>query len=358
MKKKACSVFLIVCVVLLLNTTSVSGSTAEAHFSIATNIPVNQIDKQQSYFDLLMKPGQEQTISVVVFNHGSEELAVDIGIMPAFTNEGGHVQYTPANVSLDETLTYDIRKLVKGPAKVVLEPASKQTVSFQVKMPDEPYDGYIAGGLTFTEASKKTDKNSESDGLVNKIAYTTSLLLRQSLDNGLPDLKLRDVKGKIVNQKGEIITNLQNPKGTYLDDLLLKVELCRVNEQTVLLDYEQSGLQMAPNSNFDFRIPIDTVDQLTTGDYTIRIHAYGNLDDGGSHLVEDLSTGNVQNYLYHWELTTNFFLDVEQRQKQGADEKLAHSKSNKFIWLLGIGAILLAGGFVITWRVVKKNRRE
>ncbi|MGY3748701.1 DUF916 and DUF3324 domain-containing protein [Vagococcus acidifermentans] len=355
MTKKAYLLFILVCFSLVLNANRVSGETTGADFSISTNIPDNQIDKQQSYFDLLMTPGQEQTISVVVYNHSSEKITVDVGIMPAFTNEGGHVQYTPAKESLDKTLTYDIRELVDGPTKVVLEPVSKQTVSFQVKMPDEPYDGYIAGGITFTERSKKSDGNNQSSGLINKIAYTTSLLMRQSLDNGQPDLKLRKVVGKLVNHTGEITANLQNPEATYLDDLLLKVELFRVGEQSVLLEYEQSDLQMAPNSNFDFRIPVEQVEQLVTGDYTIRINAYGNLNTDGPHSVDNSSTGSNQKYQFHWELTTDFHLIVEQ--KPDTADKFVRSKSSKLNWQLIVVSLIFVGIVVITWRITKKRQR-
>lgn len=58
---------------------------AAVSFSISAIIPDNQIDKDLSYFDLLMEPEKEQTIQVVISNSSDETIIAKTQINAATT---------------------------------------------------------------------------------------------------------------------------------------------------------------------------------------------------------------------------------------------------------------------------------
>lgn len=63
-------------------------------FAVTAVIPENQIDKNQTYFDLKMQPGQKQTIQVQMKNDTNKEVVVESFANTAITNSNGITDYS------------------------------------------------------------------------------------------------------------------------------------------------------------------------------------------------------------------------------------------------------------------------
>lgn len=89
-------IFLFVVAVISVTLVGVS-STASANqmnFAVIPNLPDNQVDKNHSYFDLQLDPGQTQTVSVTLRNDTDKDVVVAITMARATTNTSGVVQYS------------------------------------------------------------------------------------------------------------------------------------------------------------------------------------------------------------------------------------------------------------------------
>ena len=77
-------------------------------YSVSPVLPSNQARGDVSYFDLLMNPGQTQTVQVNMSNAGSKTAKIEVSVVSAKTNVNGIVQYTPNKLKADQSLIYNI----------------------------------------------------------------------------------------------------------------------------------------------------------------------------------------------------------------------------------------------------------
>lgn len=74
----------------------VSAEENPSNVAISAVIPDNQIDKNKTYFDLLMTPGEEQELEVVLTNSSDEAITMESSVNSAITNDNGVVDYSQA----------------------------------------------------------------------------------------------------------------------------------------------------------------------------------------------------------------------------------------------------------------------
>ncbi len=122
---------------------------AEMKFAVTAVIPENQIDKNQSYFDLKMKPGQKQTLQVQMKNDTDKDVIVETYANTAITNSNGIVDYSTKNPKFDSTLKFPFSKIAKVQKETKIPAKSTVTLDVNVEMPNEPFDGVILGGTVF-----------------------------------------------------------------------------------------------------------------------------------------------------------------------------------------------------------------
>ncbi len=85
------------------NIPSLYANTEEADFTVQAVLPENQVNQNVSYFDLLMEPGDKQTLEVVLTNKTDKPVDVQVEAITASTNRNGIIDYSTPNIS-DETM--------------------------------------------------------------------------------------------------------------------------------------------------------------------------------------------------------------------------------------------------------------
>ncbi|WP_273708782.1 DUF916 domain-containing protein [Leuconostoc mesenteroides] len=157
-------------------------SASEMNFSVNTVIPTNQIDKEKTYFNLKMAPKQEQDVTVTLKNNTKKDITVEIGINTAKTSSNGVIAYSESNIKKDNSLKYDLSKLVKGPDSVVVPASSSKDVTFHISMPDNSFDGILLGGLTFQQKSSEvTQSKSSGTSITNEYQYAVAMLIQEKI---------------------------------------------------------------------------------------------------------------------------------------------------------------------------------
>ena len=144
---------------------------------------------------------------------------------------------------------------------------------------------------------------------------------------------------------------LQNPAPVYLNQLATKTTITEKGQSKPTYTEERTGMQMAPNSNFDLSVPLKG-ERLKAGKYTMHVEAYGQEDPAGAYQFN----GDPK-FRYHWSLEQGFTIKSEEAKKLNRSD-VTIKPDYTGLYLL-VGAVLLVSNILllfILWR--KKKRRE
>lgn len=319
-------------------------SAAELNFSVESVLPDNQRDKKQTYFDLRMKPGQEQTVKVKLKNTTKKNVTVNIGANEAKTNMNGSTQYDTNEIERDSTLKYSLADIVTVEKEVVVKPNSEVEVPVKIKMPDEDIKGIILGGLSFQQKDSEVDseEKGEEEGLSikNRFSYNLAMMLSTNDDKVAPELVLNDVSADLQNARTVILANIQNTQPMLMNQLEVKANVTQKGETEQLYKKNTKEMQMAPNSNFNYTIPLEGK-TLEAGDYTMNMEA--------------TSMGET------WKWTKDFTVTADQADNFAAkDVDITKEESSNWLWwvLGGVAALLIILAIILFMKKKGGNQRR
>lgn len=250
-----------------------ASAQTSGEFSIHAVIPDNQLDKKQTYFDLRMNPGDEQTIEVVITNSRAEELVVSLQLNNASTSRNGLIVYTEPAVR-DESLKIAVTDVADLKSqKVTVPPLSSQTVTIDLKMPKEPFSGVILGGITATAvADDEQAEETQGVSLKNTITYVVALKLTENNDETTPDFDLTAITPGLVNHRTALAVTLSNKAPRIVKGMAVHAQVYRKGSDTVLHELILDEAEMAPLSTGDFVIDWEN-EKLQQGTYRLRMTA-------------------------------------------------------------------------------------
>lgn len=354
--------FFIVSIALLIALGFLAPRTVEASqlgFSVTAN--VRELDNRasdQSFFDLLLEPGQKQTVTVTLKNDTNRQMTVEQEVASATTNINGVVEYSPNDIEPDESLRFNYDDLVEAEQEIVLEPHSEKTVNINLQMPEERFDGQLVGGLTYREKiDEAAEVPSEQEGLAvtNRFAFVIALLMRQNKETVEPDLKLHDVGPGQVNYRNVINANLQNPEMTFLNRMHINAKVQGIDNPEIEYSVNQDRMQMAPNTNFDFPISLEG-QPLRPGRYRMTMTVNGVQDDQGDYTAEN-SEGEEITYRHEWQFEREFTITAEKADELNERDVTLEPEDRSWLkWLL-IGLLLLLL-LLFLWFILWKRRKK
>lgn len=346
-----------------------NGST---NVSVTTNVPDNQIDKNQSYFDLLMKQGQKQELEVVLRNNTDKDITMLAAVNTAITNDNGVVDYswdvetalaaakennknpkaTPIDekkIAYDTSLAYPL-SIIATIDKEILVPAKSEVISkVAVKMPEKEIPGVIAGGvyLTQKEDTNANTENSKGVQIKNKFVYVVGIQLRQTEDIStlVPELKLdrKKILPTQVNYRNYLGVNLQNIEPVYIRNLTVEAKIYKKGSKELLHETRQEGMKMAPNSNFNFGVNWDN-QEFKAGTYQLKMIA------------------RADDYEKEWTWDEEFTIEKDLADKLNSKAVELEKTDNSLYYILGgSGLVLLLFillFFVVKRRIEKKKEEE
>lgn len=311
-------------------------------------IPDNQIDKSKTFFDLLMKPGQEQDLEVKLTNTSDQDRTVKVEVNPATTNDNGVADYSVKETekNRDSSLKISMADIATTENEVVVPKNSSINTKIHLKMPNEAYKGIVAGGIRVSEkdSEKKEVKKENSGGVQinNKFVFVVGLQLRteESLDGLEPDLILdkSKIKPKQVNYRNFVGINLQNNQPVFIRELEVEAKIYKKGSKEVLHETKKTAMKMAPNSNFNFGVDWENK-PLVEGDYVASVRAYSKDYDKE----------------WKWE-NQEFHIDAETAKKLN-EKAVGLEKDNKKLYIMiGIGLLLLL--LLIILLLILRNKKE
>lgn len=256
---------------------SETGVTAYAQtpggFSIRAVIPNNQLDTKQTYFDLRMKPGEEQKLQIVINNSQPVELETEVRLNAASTGRNGLIVYTEPDVR-DENLKVAITDVASlETQKVTVPPLGSETVTIELKMPEKPFDGVILGGIAVTGSNTGNGTQAtEGVSLNNTITYVIGLKLTENENEVEPDFDLASITPSLINYRTAVVAALHNKAPLIVKDIDINAQVYRKGSNAVLHELILNGAEMAPLSKGDFVIDWGG-ETLKPGTYRLKMTA-------------------------------------------------------------------------------------
>ncbi len=313
------------------------GVAAEMNFSVQAIIPENQVDTSQTYFDLRMKPDEEQDLEVQIRNNTAKDIVIAVNANTAITNDNGIVEYNHKTKKQDSSLKNAFSDIAVAPKEVDIPAKATKIVKIRVKMPVEKYDGIILGGLYFAE-KKDEDKQKKkgSNQILNQYAYTIGVQLSETSKKVQPHLRLNKVAPGQVNYRNVLKANIQNDQAMIIRELKITGKVYKKNGSKSLYETTLENLRMAPNSNFDFAVNLNN-QNFKPGKYTFR----------------GVATSEKSKWVFEKDFT------IKGKQAKGLNNQAVNVEKD-YTWLYLLGGVLifiLVGIIVFLIYKLKRQRK-
>lgn len=330
---------LIVVLFFFLPHPTVQAEEAGLNTYVTPLFPESQVDESKGYYELLLSPGQKETLRVEVGNSSSEPINVQVTPHTAYTNTLGNVEYGKDAEEVDPTLPYSLDELMTPSEVITVAENETKVIDIPLQMPKDPFEGYLAGGLRIAEVKEEEDSDvPEGEGVAikNEFAHVVGVVVSNTRDSVQPELELLDVFADQLNYRNVISATLQNFTPTFVNQLAVEATVKRAGENEVLYKAEKEMMQMAPNSNFNFPISLEG-DRFRSGNYVLELTA---------------TSGENE-----WSWTREFTIEAEEARKLNREDVMIDSGVNW--WMIGaIILLILMLGLVLYLMWQKKRARE
>lgn len=250
-------------------------SEGSLNFYVTPSFPESQVEGSNSYFDLNLNPGDTETLSLELRNANSEPIQVQVTPHTAYTNVHGVVEYGKNAEEPDTSLIHSIDTLIEPSEVIELAGNETKVVTLPLHMPEESFEGFLAGGLRISEVKEEqeeVDSNEEGVAIKNEFTYVVGVVLSNTRDSVQPDLELLDVFADQLNYRNVISATIQNFTPTFVNRLAVEATIQRAGENDVLYEASEEMMQMAPNSHFNFPISLNG-DRFQSGEYVLNLTA-------------------------------------------------------------------------------------
>lgn len=307
------------------------------NFYVTPEFPESQVEGSGSYFDLNVTPGATETLTLTLQNAIDEPVKVAITPHTAYTNVNGVVEYGKDAEEVDPSIVHSLDELIEVPETIELAGNETRTVSLTLKMPEESFEGFLAGGLRLSEVKEEAEEEtSEEEGLAikNEFSYVVGVIVSNSRDTVQPDLALLDVFPDQLNYRNVISATLQNFTSTFVNRLEVEASVKRKGENEILYEASKEQMQMAPNSHFNFPISLNG-DRFRSGDYVLEMTARSGEEE--------------------WSWTEEFTIKADEARSLNRDDVTIDSSLN---WLLIGSAIFIVCLLVVIAYLILQNKKN
>lgn len=308
-------------------------------FYVTPELPKSQVDGSNSYFDLNLNAGETEKLALKLQNATSEPIQVQVTPHTAYTNVHGVVEYGKDAEEPDASLSYSLDELIEPSGVIGLEGNEIKTITLSLHMPEENFEGFLAGGLRVTEVKEEQEETvSDEEGVAikNEFAYVVGVVVSNSRNSVQPDLDLLDVFADQLNYRNVISATLHNFTPTFVNRLAVEATVQRIGENDILYEASEENMQMAPNSHFNFPISLEG-DRFQSGEYVLKLKA---------------TSGEEE---WSWERT--FTIETDEARSLNRQDVTIDSNVNW--WMIGsVGLLVLLLVIVFYLFIQKKKARK
>ncbi|MFZ4845514.1 DUF916 and DUF3324 domain-containing protein [Enterococcus casseliflavus] len=319
---------------------SVQAEETALNTHVTPLFPESQVDESKGYYELLLAPGQKETLQLKVGNSSSEPINVQVTPHTAYTNTLGNVEYGKDAKEADPTLVHSLDELMTPSEVITLAGKETKVIDIPLQMPKDAFEGYLAGGLRIAEIKDEEESETpEGEGVAikNEFAHVIGVVVSNTGDSVQPELELLDVFADQLNYRNVISATLQNFTPAFVNRLEVEATVKRAGESDVLYEASKEMMQMAPNSNFNFPISLEG-DRFRSGNYVL-----------------DLTAKSGEN---EWSWTREFTIDADDARKLNREDVMIDNHPNWWMIVTIIITTILLGVIFYLFFVSKKQAKR
>ena len=280
-----------------------------------------QIDKTKSYFDLRVKPGEKQTISLLLSNSSDKEMKVAIETNTAVTNQNGIIDYKQPQQKPDDTLSVQFSDLISGEKEVTIGAKQTKEVDFTLTIPKTTFKGAVLGGIYVKKIETNEEKNKQKEVQIkNEYSVAIGVLLSESDEQVTSNLVLNEVHPSLENYRTVVTANIQNTQPKLEGEMTVQAEITEKGKEKVIHSTKKENMKMAPNSNFNFPISWNN-EPLKPGRYTIDV--------------------SIQTSSGKWRLTKDFDIKAEESKKLNAEAVELKKDDRTLYFIIGSSSFVI-----------------
>ena len=251
---------------------------AAMDFSVRAILPENQRKTGNTFFDLLVEPGQQQELVIEVSNSSDREIIVLVETITATTSRNGQINYTSRGAA-DETMKYAFADLVDLHESYFPIPGGSEIrIPIGLTIPDDPFDGAVLGSIRVLREATQEEKEA-AGAIVNQYAHVTAVRLVQDENaESIPaDFALGSIDAELINYRASIVAQIRNTQPRVIKGASASASIYQKGSEEAIFEHNLESLDFAPNSIF----PYSFVDRegygIEAGEYTavINITFYG-----------------------------------------------------------------------------------
>nr|WP_242589887.1 DUF916 domain-containing protein [Enterococcus sp. DIV0660C] len=274
-------------------------------FNVKAILPENQLNKENSFFDLRVSPNQKQEIELLITNTSNKEEVYDISINQAYTNKQGFIDYALKAESEKNQYKFPIEEIVDVPDKVTVPANQSKKVPISLKIPDKSFVGEILSAFQI----KKEDN--DQSGINNSYGYIIGLRLTQNDQQVKRNLTLEKVEAKEISQQDKLLITFHNPEMESYGSLKYKITMVNTKDNKTVYNKEFKDLQIAPESLYEMEFNLEE-QKIPKGIYQVKVE------------VSDAKNNK-------W----NFEQNVEV-QKNSRSRQVSHANKDRVIKFFGL----------------------
>ncbi|GKT03063.1 DUF916 domain-containing protein [Furfurilactobacillus entadae] len=235
--------------------------------------PSNQHLKNVGYFNLRMKPGQTQTLSMTVINNSNTATTYKVSPNDALTNGNGVItydKYKPKTGSTGGPTFQDVNQT--KPFKVTVPANGKKVVQTKIKMPKKSFDGIILGGITLQQVGDLNTKKTTKQGLTlnNRFTYQMGVVLNEKDTKVDPMVTMGTPELITDDRQAYVEVPLNNKTKNVLSDVTVKATVKRGSKVQQELTTTREHMMMAPQTTMKMKLDAATK-TLRPGNYTVKV---------------------------------------------------------------------------------------
>ncbi|MFB8449742.1 DUF916 and DUF3324 domain-containing protein [Enterococcus thailandicus] len=296
-----------------------------------------QVDPALTYFDLRLEPKANDKLNVVVKNSSDHEITVYTSVDVTSTNSNGVVEYKNSKNFQHIQLKNNLSKIIQPDVKEIkLNAKESKIVSYTVKMPENEFDGVLAGGINFIQKNSddKDEENKNGMAVKNEYGYTIAVVLHGKNKITKNNVTLSKITPNQINGRNGIKIPIQNESAAFLNKVQVKAVIYTKGTGEKKYETNVSGAQIAPNSVYDFDLSLNEK-KLEPGKYTAKV--------------------TVLSKKQKWAFTQDFTIKKEVSQK--LNEKAVVKADDSYTLYIIIGIILFVLLLVLCiYLFIRKNR--
>lgn len=242
----------------------------EVNLGIEPVLPENQNQGNEfPNIDLSMQPSQTQVIQINLSNHSDKQVTIIPAMAVAMTQSDGQISYVASKDYRNEDMTLDIRDIVNfSSEEILIEPQSSELLEVTVIMPEQGFDGLLAGGIYFDYKKEEDNSASKGTGVSNEINYLIGFRLTMGDQEISPDISLSSLElnaDKVINLK------LKNSQKVFLKDAVIETQIISKKSGKVIESQTEKDFSFAPDSSFIYSFSLDSTKQrYQAGEYLVK----------------------------------------------------------------------------------------